>query len=57
MGEKIVESEKGREKQRVEKWRPAMATWRDGGKGMGREGPRGKVESREAERQEMLYWF
>jgi hypothetical protein len=27
----VAEAEKGREKERVEKWGPAMATWREGG--------------------------
>ena len=27
---RIVETEKGREKERVEEWRPAMTTWREG---------------------------
>ena len=34
----VVEAEKGRERERVEKWRPAMTTWREGG---GEESPRG----------------
>jgi hypothetical protein len=37
---RVVEAEKGRE-ERVDKWRLAMATWREGGKGMGREGVQG----------------
>jgi hypothetical protein len=27
---RVVETEKGREEERVEKWGPAMATWRGG---------------------------
>jgi hypothetical protein len=27
---RVAEAEKGREKERVEEWGPAMATWREG---------------------------
>jgi hypothetical protein len=27
---RVVEADKDREKERVEKWRPAMTTWREG---------------------------
>jgi hypothetical protein len=43
---RVVEAEKGREKEKVEKWRPAMTTWREGGNGMERGGARGQ-EARE----------
>jgi hypothetical protein len=29
---RVVEAEKGREKERVDKWKPAMAMWREGGR-------------------------
>ena len=32
---RVAEAEKGREKERVEKERPAMTTWREGGRGIG----------------------
>ena len=38
----VVEVEKGRENEIVEKWRPAMTTWREGG---GEESPRGARET------------
>jgi hypothetical protein len=28
---RVVEAEKGREKERIEKWRPVMTTWREEG--------------------------
>jgi hypothetical protein len=34
---RVVEAEKGRERERVEKWRPAMTSWKGEG-GMGRKG-------------------
>jgi len=37
---RVVETEKGRERERVEKEGPAMTTWRGGGEGMGRGGAR-----------------
>jgi hypothetical protein len=47
---RVVEAEKGREKKRVEKKRPAMIVQGGGGGvGMGREGePEGKRQGREA---------
>ena len=35
---KVAEAEKDREKERMEKWRPAMATWREGGREWGARG-------------------
>ena len=35
----VVEEEKGRERESVEKWRLAMTTWREGGE---EESPRGQ---------------
>jgi hypothetical protein len=32
---RVVEAEKSREKERVEKWGPIMATWREGGRELG----------------------
>ena len=40
-----VEAEKGREREKVEKQRPAMTPWR---KGRGEESPRGSREGRES---------
>jgi hypothetical protein len=51
---RVVEAENGREKEIVEKWRPAMTTWREGVREKGErttEGARGK-RVREQERQE-----
>ena len=35
---RVVEAEKSREKERVEKWGPIMATWREGGREWGARG-------------------
>jgi hypothetical protein len=43
---RVVQAEKGKEEERVEKWRPAMNTWRWWGEGMGR----GKQENQEIKR-------
>jgi hypothetical protein len=32
---RVAEAEKGREKERVRKWGPAMATWREEGRELG----------------------
>jgi hypothetical protein len=32
---RVAEAEKSREKERVEKWGPAMATWREGERELG----------------------
>jgi hypothetical protein len=43
-----VEAEKGREKERAEKWRLAMTMWRERGEGNGeRGGARGKRQGRQ----------
>ena len=39
---RVVEAEKGKEKEKVEKWRPAMATWRPGEREGARGGARGQ---------------
>jgi hypothetical protein len=40
--ERVVESEKGRKRETVDKWRPAMTTWREEGRELGeREGAQG----------------
>ena len=43
---RVAEAEKGREKERVEKTRPAMATWREEGKGQEAREQEGKRERR-----------
>jgi hypothetical protein len=43
--ERVVEAEKGRQKERVDKWRLAMTTWREGGGGEGN-GDRGGTRRR-----------
>jgi hypothetical protein len=62
---RVVEAEKGREKERVEKWRPAMTAWREGRKEWGEGGARGKRQKYESKRgkrergggkQPHLYW-
>jgi hypothetical protein len=46
-----VEAEKGRERERVEKYRPAVATWREGEKECGERGAIGQErEAREREK-------
>jgi hypothetical protein len=37
---RVADKEKGREKERVEKWGLAMATWREGGRELGVRGKR-----------------
>lgn len=55
---RVVEAGKGREKERLEKQRQAMTTWREGKKGMRREGSKGargkRVRKREAKEQERV---
>jgi hypothetical protein len=53
---RVVEAEKGREGKRVEKWRLAMNTWRQGegnrkGSGKGREEPKRTREKQENKRE------
>jgi hypothetical protein len=44
----VLEAEKGREKERIEKQRPAMAMWRvEGGEGNGERGGARKQEARQ----------
>jgi hypothetical protein len=53
-GKRVVEAEKGREKERVEKSRPDNHV---GGKGMGSKGTRGKGEKQEwGGEQPLLQW-
>ena len=57
---RVVEAEKGRERERVEKWRPAMTTWKEGGREWGERNKRqerGKsVRERVGAKQPLLYW-
>jgi hypothetical protein len=38
---RVAEAGKGREKEKVEKWRLAMKTWREGGREWGERGSKG----------------
>ena len=49
---RVAEAEKGREKKRVEKTRPAMATWREEGKRQENK----RVRERGEAKQLLLYW-
>ena len=52
----VEEAEKGRERERVEKWRPAMTSWKGEG-GMGRKGEQeGKRQEREVRVRERERW-
>jgi hypothetical protein len=51
---RVAEAEKGREKERVEKWGPAMAMWREGERELGVRGQ----EAREREEcNRVSTWF
>jgi hypothetical protein len=55
---RVVKEEKGRERERLEKWRPAMTTWREGrgGEGMGREREQGS-KRQERGKSKSIYLF